>query len=171
MTKNNALPKRKPNRLQGYDYSSNGVYFVTICTQNKDCVLGRIVGGGVLDAPKIELSKYGKAVDEQIALMNSMYDNVVVEKYVIMPNHIHLLIRIENISESGTSRTPSPTNSVIAMFVPTFKRFTNKNAGEKLWQRSYYDHIVRNENEYLKIWEYINSNAQKWQSDKYYVGD
>ena len=171
MPKNNALPKRKPNRLQGYDYSSNGVYFVTICTQNKDCILGRIVGGGVLDAPKIELSKYGKAVDEQIALMNSIYDNVIVEKYVIMPNHIHLLIRIENISESGTSRAPSPTNSVIAIFVSTLKRFTNKNAGEKIWQRSYYDHIVRNENEYLKIWEYINSNAQKWQNDKYYTGD
>ena len=171
MTKNNALPKRKPNRLQGYDYSSNGVYFVTICTQNKDCILGRIVGGGVLDAPKIELSKYGKAVDEQIALMNSMYDNVIIEKYVIMPNHIHLLIRIENKSDSGSSRTPTPTNSVIAMFVSTLKRFTNKNAGEKLWQRSYYDHIVRNENEYLKIWEYINSNAQKWQNDKYYTGD
>ena len=135
MTKSSALPKRKPNRLQEYDYSSDGVYFVTICTQNKDCILGRIVGGGVLDAPKIELSKYGKAVDEQIALMNSMYDNVIIEKYVIMPNHIHLLIRIENKSESGTSRTPSPTNSVIAMFVSTFKRFTNKNAGEKLWQR------------------------------------
>ena len=171
MTKNNALPKRKPNRLQGYDYSSNGVYFVTICTQNKDCILGRIVGGGVLDAPKIELSKYGKAVDEQIALINSIYDNVIVEKYVIMPNHIHLLIRIENISESGMSRAPSPTNSVIAIFVSTLKRFTNKNAGEKIWQRSYYDHIVRNENEYLKIWEYINSNAQKWQNDKYYTGD
>lgn len=171
MTKNNALPKRKPNRLQGYDYSSNGVYFVTICTQNKECVLSRIVGGGILDAPKIELSKYGKAVDEQIALMNSMLDNVIVEKYVIMPNHIHLLIRIENKSDSGTSRTPSPTNSVIAMFVSTLKRFTNKNAGKKLWQRSYYDHIVRNENEYLKIWEYINSNAQKWQNDKYYTGD
>ena len=171
MTKNNALPKRKPNRLQGYDYSSNGVYFVTICTQNKECVLSRIVGDGVLDVPKIELSKYGKAVDEQIALMNSMLDNVIVEKYVIMPNHIHLLIRIENISENGTSRAPSPTNSVIAIFVSTLKRFTNKNAGEKIWQRSYYDHIVRNENEYLKIWEYINSNAQKWQNDKYYTGD
>lgn len=134
-------------------------------------VLSRIVGDGVLDVPKMMLSKYGKAVDEQIALMNSIYDNVIVEKYVIMPNHIHLLIRIENISESGTSRAPSPTNSVIAIFVSTLKRFTNKNAGEKIWQRSYYDHIVRNENEYLKIWEYINSNAQKWQNDKYYTGD
>ena len=105
MTKNNALPKRKPNRLQGYDYSANGVYFVTICTQNKECVLSRIVGDGVLDVPKMMLSKYGKAVDEQIALMNSMYDNVIVEKYVIMPNHIHLLIRIENKSDSGSSRT------------------------------------------------------------------
>ena len=171
MTKNNTLPKRKPNRLQGCDYSSNGVYFVTICTQNKECVLSRIVGDGVLDVPKMMLSKYGKAVDEQIALMDSVYDNVIVEKYVIMPNHIHLLMRVENKSESGTSRTPSPTNSVIAIFVSTLKRFTNKNVGKKLWQRSYYDHIVRNENEYLKIWEYINSNAQKWQNDKYYTGD
>lgn len=171
MTKNNALPKRKTNRLQGYDYSSNGVYFVTICTQNKECVLSRIVGDGVLDVPKMMLSKYGKAVDEQIALMNSMLDNVIVEKYVIMPNHIHLLIRIENKSDSGSSRTPTPTNSLVSIFVSTLKRFTNKNVGKKLWQRSYYDHIVRNESEHLKIWEYINSNAQKWQNDKYFTGD
>ena len=178
--------------MQGYDYNQNGEYFITICTQNKKCLLGRIVGGGVLDAPKIELSKYGKIVDEQITFMGCIYDNIIVEKYVIMPNHIHLLIRIENKSDSGSSRTvrvssghlcimqkhrpnrqvrPTPTNSVVSMFVSTLKRFTNKNVGKKLWQRSYYDHIVRNESEYLKIWEYINSNAQKWQSDKYYVGD
>ena len=161
----NELPKRKQNRLQNFDYSTNGAYFITICTQDKKCILGNIVGVGVPDDPQIKLSEYGKIVYNQIIEMNKIYNNVNVEKFIVMPNHLHLLIEITN---NGSSGTPTPTNSVVPSFVSTLKRFTNKKIGKKLWQRSFYDHIIRNEEDYLNVWEYINNNPAKWTEDKYY---
>ncbi len=101
--------------------------------------------------------------------MNDFYDYLSVDKYVIMPNHIHLLISISNI-ENGQSGTPVPTNtnSHIAKFVSTFKRFCNKEYGHNIWQGRYYDHIIRNENDYKEIWEYIENNPLKWQNDRFY---
>lgn len=162
------LLNRKPNRLKSFDYSSNGIYFITICTKDKKSLLGTIVGDGVLDVPQLNPSKYGVIVEKRITEMNDIYEDLFVEKYVVMPNHLHLLIRIDN-SKSGSSGTPTPTNSSISKFVSTLKRFTNKECELDLWQRSYYDHIIRNENDYLKIWEYIDSNTQKWKNDKYYT--
>ena len=161
----NELPKRKLNRLQNFDYNTNGAYFITICTQDKKCILGNIVGVGVPDDPQIKLSEYCKIVYNQIIEMNKIYNNVNVEKFIVMPNHLHLLIEITN---NGSSGTPTPTNSVVPSFVSTLKRFTNKKIGKKLWQRSYYDHIIRNEEDYLNVWEYINNNPAKWTEDKYY---
>lgn len=163
----NEMSKRQPNRLKDFDYSTNGAYFITICTKDRKCIFGEIVGDGVLDVPKIHLSVYGNIVNQRIIEMNNIYANINIEKYAILPNHIHLLIRINN---SGTSRKPSPTNAVIPLFVSALKRLTNKQIGENIWQRSYHDHIIRDENDYLNIWEYINSNALKWQDDKYYNG-
>ena len=162
-----SLPKRKPNRLKNFDYSQNGIYFVTICTKGKEKLLCNIVGGGVLDAPHIRLSLFGKIVDRQINIMNSIYHNIKAEKYVIMPNHIHLLINVCN--ENGTSGTPSPTNSVIPAFVSTLKRLCNKKAGCNIFQRSYHDHIIRDEADYLIIWNYIDTNPAKWQEDCFYI--
>ena len=79
-----------------------------------------------------------------------------------MPNHIHLLVSISD--HDGSSRTPTPTNATIPMLVSTMKRMTNRQWGEKLWQRSYYDHIVRNEAEYREIAEYIDANPARWKS-------
>ena len=90
------LPNRKPTRLKNYDYSQSGYYFITICTHNKQKLLCDIVGGDVLYTPfKIHLKKYGLIADETIGQMNAFYDNLTVDKYVIMPNHIHLMIKIE----------------------------------------------------------------------------
>ena len=97
------LPKRKPKRLVNYDYSLNGAYFITICTQNRAQILSVIVGTGVLDRPKIKLSQYGIISDEQIKTMNDFYDYISVDKYIIMPNHIHLLISLN--SANGRSGT------------------------------------------------------------------
>ena len=94
------LPKRKPTRLKEYDYSTPGAYFITICTKDKKQILSRIVGDGVLDVPKNLLTKYGEIADKYLRQMNEFYNNISVEKYVIMPNHIHLILRI---LENGTS--------------------------------------------------------------------
>lgn len=165
MTEN--LKQRKPTRLKGYDYSATGAYFITICTKGKKQILSRIVGDGVLDVPKNILTSYGKIADNYINQMDVFYNNVSVDKYIIMPNHIHLLLIVAE--NNGTSRTPSHTNSVVSKFVGTFKRFCNKDYGENIWQRSFNDHIIRGENDYLKIWEYINSNTLKWKQDCFYT--
>ncbi len=159
------LPKRKPTRLKDYDYSSNGAYFVTICTHNKQKILCDIVGEGALDVPKIILSNEGKIVEKYILSTNNII-NLSVDKYVIMPNHIHLILTVEN---NGTSKAPSPTNNIISHSISTFKRFVNKDIGYNIFQRSFHDHIIRDERDYLKIWNYIDTNPQKWNEDCFYI--
>ncbi len=163
----NMLPKRKPTRLSSYDYNQNGAYFITICVKNRKRILSKInVGTGVLDCPRMHLLKHGIVADKYVNQLNDFYDNISVDKYVIMPDHIHLLISILN----GQSGTPVPTrnvradskNSVIAKFVSTFKRFCNKEYGENIWQSRYYDHIIRGEQDYREVWEYIENNPIKW---------
>ena len=152
----NELPSRKRNRLINYDYSQDGRYFVTVCVKDNKALLGSIVGDGVPDVPRCELSELGKSVDARIQTMNDIYDDVKTEKYVIMPNHIHMIICITN--KNGSSRTPTPTNTKIPRFVSTLKRYTNKDNGFSIWQRSYHDRIIRDEHEYQMIWKYIDGN-------------
>ncbi len=161
------LPKRKPTRLKRYDYSTPGAYFITICTKDRKQLLSKIVGTGVPDGPKNILTKHGEITDKYLRQMNEFYNNISVEKYVIMPNHIHLILSL-SIPETGTSQTPSPTNSVVSKFISTFKRFCNKEFGENIWQRSFHDHIIRGEKDYQKIWEYIDTNVFKWEKDCFY---
>ena len=98
---------RKPNRLENYDYSQNGAYFITVCTKNRRNILSKIiVGTGVPDSPKIKLLYHGEIADRYIKQLNGFYHNVSVDKYVIMPDHIHFILNIQG----GQSRTPVPTN-------------------------------------------------------------
>ena len=163
------LPRRKPTRLPQWDYSSPGAYFVTVCTKNRECILSRIVGGDVLIAPQVILTEYGEAAKEQICRMNGFYPHIRVEKYAIMPNHIHLLLLV---TEDGPTGTSAPTRTrqhqALPHFVSTFKRFCSQTCGENIWQRSYHDHIVRNEADYQRIWEYIDTNPAKWREDCFY---
>ena len=158
---------RQQNRLKYYDYSQNGAYFITICTKNRLNILCDIVGGGVLDAPRVTLLRYGIIVNETINEINRTYQHVNFDKYVIMPNHIHfIVIANDNIGSSGT---PTPTNMVIPKLISTFKRFVNKKVGKQIWQRGYYDHIIRNSIDYERIWQYIDTNPIKWELDEYYT--
>ena len=161
------LPKRKPTRLPFYDYSTPGAYFITICTQDRKNLLCHIVGGGALDAPKCHLTHSGEIVRQYI-LSGAKIPNVQVDKYVIMPNHIHLLLSITETAFDGTSWAPSPTNAIIPHFVSTLKRFCHQAIGAKIFQRSYHDHVIRCEQDYLKIWEYIDTNPAQWKNDCFY---
>lgn len=160
------IKDRKRTRLENYNYSSNGYYFLTICIKNKEKLLCKIVGDGAFDVPKTLLFEEGKIVEKYILSTNKI-KGVCVDKYVIMPNHIHLMIKIENVE--GTSRVPSPTNEKIPHIVSTFKRFVNKEAGKDIFQRSYIDHIIRNEEDYINHLKYIDDNVFKWQEDELYV--
>ena len=104
--------------------------------------------------------------------MNAVYQDVQTVKYVIMPNHVHLLVCIdqaEDITRQGTSRTPSPTNEIIPRYVSAFKRMCNREIGQNIWQRSFHDRIIRNEPEYQMVWQYIDTNPLRWEQDCFYT--
>lgn len=154
------LQKRKPLRLNAYDYSRNGSYFVTVCTKNKTKVLCSIVGDGLCAVPKTELTAIGVEVEKSILFINT-YDNVGVDKYIVMPNHIHLIISICDL-KNGFADIDIPE------IVKRLKSYTTNCYGEVLWQRSYHDHIIRGQADYDEIWRYIDENPLKWETDCYY---
>ncbi|MBE6817204.1 MAG: hypothetical protein E7520_05835 [Ruminococcaceae bacterium] len=166
------LPKRKANRLADYDYSSDGAYFITICTLDMQCILSEIVGADDLGSPLVHLTKYGAVSEQNIIRMNSIYDDITVVNYVIMPNHIHMLLVIDNSSvpDSGAPRSSPPTNT-LSKFVTAFKKFTEKEIGERIWQRSYHDHIIRSDEDLCMHIQYIDENPKKWLmgKDEYYA--
>ena len=168
---------RKNTRLKGADYNSPGAYFITVCTQDRRCILSRIVGTGVLDGPVrgvvedpvVELLPYGRIVERYICQLNDFYRDVLsVERYIIMPNHVHILLFVKpnNMDdvEDGPSGTPVPTiqNSIVSRFISTFKRFCNKECGGNIWQYRSYDHVIRNQQDYDETWQYIENNPRKW---------
>ena len=180
----NEMPERKRLRLKHFDYGRVGAYFITICTENRRCILSQIVGGDVLDAPPktmkrtvggdfdapnekhvtryLELLPYGEIADKYIQKLNDFYEHIKVDKYVIMPDHIHILLFL--LENDGASRTSPPTkqHSSVSQFVSTFKRMCNKEYGKNIWQRSYYDHIIRNSEDYDEVRKYINGNPRRW---------
>lgn len=150
------LPQRKQNRLENYDYSQNGAYFITICTKERKKILCEIVGANIV-RPK--LTRYGKIVDDAINLITNHYQTVTIDKYVIMPDHIHLLLQIH--SDGRTMFAPT-----IERIVKQTKGYITKQIGFSIFQRSYYDHVIRNQEDYNEIWEYIDNNPKKWLINK-----
>lgn len=169
----NALPQRKSPRLKGFDYSSEYAFFVTICTKDRKCLLSHIVGTGEDTCPSVELTQYGEFAQQVLQEMDSFYDHIAVDAFVIMPNHIHALVRIVKMmgsDENGQVRTPVPTsqNSILSAFVATFKRLCTKHYGESVWQTRFYDHIIRDEKDYQAHLRYIDENPLRWQLDELY---
>ena len=157
----NDIPMRKSNRLAGYDYSSAGCYFVTICVKDKRELLWAPtpVGARIARPP---LSKTGEIINSAIENIPRIYDHVKVDKYVIMPNHIHLILVID--SKNGRA-VRAPTISTI---INQTKGYVTKQIGYSIWQKLFHDHIIRNEVEYQKIWQYIDENPRTWTEDCYY---
>ena len=174
-----AFKNRKTTRLKGTDYNRNQAVFLTICTKERQCLLSRIVGTGVPDGPQIELTKYGKIADKYIHQFNNFYDDLSVESYVIMPNHIHIMLWVkgaengppETPETNGPSGTPVPTvqNSILSRFLSTFKRFCNKEYGVNIWQYRSNDHIIRNRQDYEEHLRYIYENPLRWHYDELYA--
>ena len=164
-----SLPKRKPNRLIGYDYSRPGCYFVTICAKNRRYLFWDEfdwrVGADIIRPHTIPLSLYGRIIKNVIEQIPVRYPGVSVEKYVIMPNHIHLLLRI---SVSNGRIISAPTCGVPTI-IGQMKRAASKQAQTELWQKGYHDHIIRNDADYHRIWDYIGANPAKWREDCYYT--
>ncbi len=150
------LPVRKRLRLKDYDYSSNGAYFITICTKNRECILSKIsVGTDAHIGPVNELSDCGIASEEYIKTIPG------IDSYVIMPNHIHLIIILNN----GTD------NISISSIIRSFKTLVTKRIGKSIWQSKFYDHIIRDYDDYLIRLNYIYENPVKWAFDPYHNSD
>ena len=153
------IQRRKQNRLPEYDYSQAGVYYITICTHERQKILSDIVGDG-FPVPK----PIGRIAEEWIRQISVHYPEASVDQQVIMPDHIHLLLRIR-----GTGN-PSPTiGSVIGWYKYQVTKQVNlfcNTPGRRLFQRSYFDHVVRDQRDYNEIWEYIENNPRKWVMQK-----
>ena len=166
------LPKRKTVRLKGYDYSTPGAYFITICVKDRKHLLSEIVGTGVPDGPENRLKPYGEVAERYLNSMCDFYNDIKIEKYVIMPNHIHMIILITEKRESGgPPGTSVPTNATVSQFISTFKRFCNREYGRNIWQARSNDHIIRGKDDYRKIWEYIDTNVLRWETDCFYKNE
>ena len=166
----NKLPVRKRNRLKDYDYSSNGAYFITICTKDRKNIFWDkeqpdFVGEDIILPPdSIRLSPYGKIAEEAINTIPEHYPHIELLQYVVMPNHVHMILFIPY--DSGRMIS-SPTS--ILTVVGQMKRTVSKKIGVKIWQRSFHDHIIRDKNDYEKIVKYIYENPIKWQYDCFYT--
>ena len=142
---------RKNLRLKDYNYNIAGYYFITICTENKEKIFGSIVNN------KLIHSFLGILVEDSINNLKNIYQNIFIDKYVIMPNHIHMIIVINN-----------ETQNTVSNIIKNFKKGITQVLGKTIWQRSFYDHVIRNELDYLRIWQYIDNNPLKWNLDEFY---
>ena len=155
------LPKRKSNRLPDFDYRTPGAYFITICTKDRKCLLWDTVGESIA---RPRLSKYGLVVQKAICDIPKHYPAISIDHYVVMPNHVHLLLQINNDADGRPMVAPT-----ISTVVQQFKGIVSKQIGHSIWQKGFYDHVVRGEADYLEIWNYIEGNPGKWPEDKLHI--
>ncbi|NDV77786.1 transposase [Dysgonomonas sp. 511] len=166
------LPHRRSIRLHGYDYSQGGLYFVTICVKDKECLFGTVVDGDMV------LNEFGNIVKKCWLAIPEHYAYVVLHGYIIMPNHIHGIIEIGEFvganyhspENEALFRSPSGTiGSIIrGLKIGVMKWYKEYLQVKSIWQRSYYEHIIRNDESYQKITEYIYENPGNWLTDDYY---
>ncbi len=182
-----SLPERRHHRLKNYDYSSNGAYFITICSYEKMHIFGTIENG------IMKYSKYGKIANDEIEKTNFLRNSkgIKITNWVVMPNHVHLLIEISHDSLFDTNpqfeEFSKPTKQSIATIVRAYKSAVTKTIRQSLtesesvfgdcghgtpcpyvvWQNGYFDNIIKNDSMYEKVWQYIDSNPASWQDDCY----
>lgn len=175
---------RKSIRLKDYDYSKEGLYFITICCQNKEHLFGEIVDGQMI------LNGAGLMIQRIYEELPKYFEKMEIGDYVIMPNHFHCVIEIVDFElnvgvplvgtqMSGNNRATTRVAPTVGDIIGTFKSLTTieyikmvkqgklPNFDKRIWQKNYYEHIIRNEKEYYKISEYIENNPSKWDEDKY----
>jgi putative transposase len=206
------MKNRKRNRMKGFDYSSNNIYFVTICVQNRECCFGYVGTGRDLSVHhsnenhsnenhsnenhsnenhsnenqsnenqsnenikndfsgiKMNLNEYGKIVDEQIIWLEEQYQYAVIHNYAVMPNHVHIILEVDSLKVKDSTIKIKSLSSLIGAFKTTSSKLIHKKGLETFaWQRSFHDHIIRNEKAYDTIFNYIDLNPQKWYQDCFY---
>ena len=159
---------RRSIRLKGHDYSDDGFYFITICTKDRHCYFGRVIDG------KMVLNEKGQIVkNEWLNTANVRQGDVILHEYVVMPNHFHAIVEIcrggvRDSTDRGVCDTPlrSPSKTLGAI-VRGFKSAVTKQIGFPIWQRNYYEHIIRNAHAFERISNYIRNNPAQWNKDMF----
>ena len=164
--------QRKSIRLKQYDYSKQGMYFITICTQNRECILSNIENVGTQSfCAQIKLTPIGEKIEEIYLNLEKEFQHIKLQEYVFMPNHIHGIIEICKRADTR----PAPTicdiicsfkSRTTCNYIKKVKQGIWKSFNRRIWQRNYYEHIIRNEKEYMKICEYIKNKPSRWKDDK-----
>jgi len=182
MKYNPEIHHRRWVRLKGYDYSNDGLYFITICTKNRECFFGKIENNDMIP------NDIGNMANQFWMEIPEHFKNIVLHRYIVMPNHIHGIIEISGNSVVGTrhvvslqQNSPATTGTVfgkpvagsvsviIQQYKSSVKRWCNKNRYEYFqWQSRFHDHIIRNEQSYRTITEYIINNPANWNEDKFF---
>ena len=176
-------PRRHSIRLPGYDYSQAGAYFVTICTYNRRPLFGEIHDG------EMQLNALGRVASAQWLLLTNRFTNLELGEWIIMPNHVHGILVISGRGEASLDRLTVPSNKLVkdasplrpngtipgsvGAIIQNFKSVTsrkiNAQSGKSkviIWQRNYYEHVIRDEKDYQAIYDYILTNPQNWEKDE-----
>ncbi|RMF59806.1 MAG: hypothetical protein D6743_15820 [Calditrichaeota bacterium] len=175
MTYNPNIHHRRSIRLKNYDYSRAGAYFVTLCTHNRECLFGEIIRG------ELALNQFGKTADQMWMDIGTRFPHVELDEYVIMPNHMHAIL-VFTASVGAIHESPlrmsvrERRNMALPKLIGRFKMLSAKRinelrhtSGTPVWQRNYYEHIIRNENDLNRIRKYIMENPLKWGEDRYHA--
>lgn len=160
------LHHRRSIRLQGYDYSQEGLYFVTICVQNRLNIFGEIIDR------KMILNENGKIVENTWLDLPNHNPNIIPDVFCIMPNHFHAIIEITAPVGAGSKPAQNSPNHSLSEIIRQFKTFSSRRINQlsgrqgPIWQRNYYEHIIRNDISYNNIYWYIMNNPEKWADDR-----
>jgi len=182
MKYNPDIHHRRSIRLKGYDYTQAGAYFVTMCVQDRACLFGRI------EDAAMNINEFGYTVLDVWQWLPEQYPYVSIGEFIIMPNHFHCILIIDdacrggsrtahdiphNTHEGGSRTAPTDKRKSVGRLIGVFKTVSTKRInekrvtpGNKLWQRNYYEHIIRDDSEYQRIADYIVNNPTTWKDDK-----
>ena len=171
--------RRRSLRLRGYDYTQAGLYFVTICAQDRACLFGEVVDG------EVRLSAAGEVVAEEWARTAEIRPSVLLDAFVIMPNHLHGIVALVDVDADGAMLPPrpgaaedwgsprGPAAGSLSAIVGQFKAVTTKRVnalretpGAVVWQRGFHDHIIRHERALAQIRDYMADNPGRWEDDR-----
>ena len=148
---------RKSHRIKWHDYGSSGAYFITICTRERQNYFWIDVGAPIGRPYDFELSSIGLIVNQAINNIETVYSTVTVDSYIIMPDHIHLILIIQNDPSGRPMAAPT-----ISRLVNQLKGYATKQIGKSIWQKSFYDYIIRDSRDYEVHFKYVHENPLKW---------
>jgi putative transposase len=170
-------PRRKNLRLEGFDYAQEGAYFITLCTHNRKCLLAEVIDH------EVHLNEWGRTLESEWLQTEILRPHVTLDAYMIMPNHFHGIIFLRNqeratqrVAPTGTRTPTGPQSASVGAVVGQLKSQVTKRINalwgplkEPVWQRNYYEHVIRAEDDLNRIRQYIEDNPARWLEDEYYA--